>query len=395
MARLVVTLWSLLALCDSAAGQTTTVRVIDGAGEPLAAVRIDVFGRGEVLATAVTSSSGAAEIDVPDWTRVRRLSLSRLGLQTTLVQVDDIPADGVLRMEPEAFDLPGLGVVGRRLCPVEDSEEARGVWRRTAEQYSQETELRALTARLTRTGEAVSETNLYRATDGDGFEVYVAWSGGVWHGADHRAKPLSERTATEGYAWEPIDIGGIRDPGAWAYAELHVSSAHHFASDAFGAAHHFATDRRSEDMTTIVFCPAEDAPGATIRGVLRVDADGWFESADWRFETVGRSEGAGGSVELAAHHESGSLPHLIAERGMLFRHSLTPPPFPELPRDYQRVSVAVHAWTVHPAWAHPCGEANGGVPGGGHFKVMPVRARTAEEVAFRACVERNWGVGPR
>jgi len=380
----------------------TRITVVDAANNPVAAVRVDVFGRGELLATVATSSRGVALLDVDDWSRVTRLSLHHIGFTTRIVQADEIPRQGVLRMEPEAVAIQGLEVVGGQLCPVVASKEARAVWAAAAARYSPDTETRAMSARLTRRSGAVRESELYRRpqpADTDDYTL-VAWSGGTWHGNDFSSKPLSERTASEGYAWEPIDIGGIRDPGAWRYPDLHAASANHFANPTFGELHDFAIESEVEGVTMLAFCPRRNDDRATIRGVIRVSPNGWLSSADWRFATPDRDEGAGGSAELYAHFEAGdSGPHLVASKGTFFRHSRRPSPYPELPRSYGRRTVLIAGWTVHPSWSHPCrgqesGEARN-VRGGGLFRVFPADPRTPTGIAFRECIDRNWGIGPR
>lgn len=148
-----------------------------------------------------------------------------------------------------------------------------------------------------------------------------------------------------------------------------------------------------------MFCPRGNGDRGSVRGVVRLNPEVGFLNADWRFAVPERDEGAGGSVELYALAEaSDARPHLMAARGIFFRHSGREPPYPDLPRSYGRESVEVTGWTVHPAWSHPCGSKPveaGGVPGGGRFTVYSLQPRTPELIAFRECVELNWGSSPR
>jgi hypothetical protein len=212
---------ALIALGAASASAQLRITVIDSYGTPVPSVRIDVMGQGEVIAVHSTSAEGVADLDNERWSEVRRLTFSHLGFRTLIVQAGGVPADGVIALEPEAVAIDGLDVEGRELCPIAPSEEARDLWARTAARYSPDTENRALSAFLERGGGRVPETELYRPAATDGSPYLVAWSGGVWHGDDWSPKPLSQRALAEGYAWEPIEIGGIRDPGEWNYADLH------------------------------------------------------------------------------------------------------------------------------------------------------------------------------
>lgn len=391
----------LVCLAAPVAAQRS-VKVVDSFGRPAAAVRIEVYGTGELLGVRATAADGTAVLDVERWAEVRRISLSHLGLATRVVQVGDLPADGVVQLEPEAVAIDGVAVVGRELCPLEPTVEARERWQAASSLYSGETEGRALSARFLRGGERIPDTELYREHQSEMTDFLVAWGGGVWTGDDHDAKPLSERVVVEGYAWEPIDIGGIRDPGAWTYADLHHSAASHFANAAFGDLHDFAIDSESDGVTTLIFCPRSGGDRTTVRGAIRVSEEGGFLNADWRFTTPDRDEGAGGSVDFYPHFEAGDrLPHLMASKGTSFRHSGVEPPHPNLPRSYGRQSIDTAFWKVYPTWDHPCRErkdlrGSGGVPGGGRFRVYMYSdvAATQMESAFRACVDASFGTTP-
>lgn len=392
---------ALIALGAASASAQLRLTVVDSYGTPVPSVRIDVMGQGEVLAVHSTSADGVADLDDERWSEVRRLTFSHLGFRTLIVQAGDVPADGMIALEPEAVAIDGLDVEGRELCPIVPSEEARDLWARTAARYSPDTENRALSAFLERGGGRVPETELYRPAASDGNPFLVAWAGGVWHGDDWSPKPLSQRALAEGYAWEPIEIGGIRDPGEWNYADLHSSGAHHFASRAFGALHDFAIDGEAGGVTTLAFCPIEREGVTNLRGVIQLNEDRGFLRADWRFSTPERDEGAGGFAQLYAHPEARDvLPHLMASSGTFFRHNGRPPLYPTIPRDYVLQSIDVSGWTVHPDWYHPCGEQPenddpASRTGGGRYNVYSLRQLTPYTASFLACVEENWGLGPR
>jgi len=136
-----------------------SIEVVDSFGRPVPAVRIDVFGRGELIAVHSTSEEGWAELASDRWSDVRRISLSHLGFRTRIVQAEELPSDGVIRLEPEALSIEGLSVTGRELCPIDATDEARQLWSEMASLYSSETESRALSAFVSRRSiSAASET---------------------------------------------------------------------------------------------------------------------------------------------------------------------------------------------------------------------------------------------
>src|SRR5262245_59041378 len=81
-----------------ALGAQVSIRVVDANGRPVPAVRVDVYGRGEILSEAATSALGVAELSAERWSEARRISLSHLGYQTVVVQIDDLPSDGLIRL---------------------------------------------------------------------------------------------------------------------------------------------------------------------------------------------------------------------------------------------------------------------------------------------------------
>ena len=190
------------------ASAQVSITVVDSNQNPIPAVRIDVMGRGELIAVESTSENGTADLASERWSEVRRLTLSHLAYRTLIVQVDEIPSDGVIHLEPQAVAIEGVDVAGRELCPVVESPEARSLWESVAALYSPDTENRALSAILIRRGGGVPETDLHRESTSEGRAYAVAWDGWTWHGSDHTPRPISERARTEGYAWDPVEIGG-------------------------------------------------------------------------------------------------------------------------------------------------------------------------------------------
>jgi hypothetical protein len=371
------------ALVSPLAGQVS-VKVVDQSGRPVPAVRIDVLGLGDLIGTVSTTAEGTAELSFERWSEARRLTLTHLEFRTLIVQVDDIPSDGLIRLEPEATAIEGLDVTARPLCPIDDDDRARRLWSEVASRYSSETPSRAWFARLSRYGGSVREQDLHRIPD-SGFIHHLAAGGpGVITGDDHTPRSLDDRIESEGYAWRPLVVGGTtraRDL-VWAYPELDWLHAYHFASPVFGALHHFAVASESEGQITLVFCANGEGSGATIDGVLSLAPEEAFLSADWRFDTTDRDESAGGSVAFTSYAERpGAKPHLLASRGAFFRHTGPARPYPDLPPTYARFGTASIEWYLLPSAERPC---NTGIS----FRSDP--PRSPEGMRFHECVAEYW-----
>jgi hypothetical protein len=381
--RLLIALLAAGAIGSPLAAQVR-VHVVDQNGSPVPAVRIDLLGRGELMGTASTNADGTAELSVERWAEVQRLTLTHPGFETRIVQVDDIPANGLIRLEPEATEIEGLAVVSRQLCPINDDERARRLWSEVAGRYSTDTGSRAWFARLSRYGGAVREQDLYRIPNA-GFVNHIAAGGpGVIHGGDRTPRSLDERIWNEGYAWPPLVVGGTtgsRDL-AWTYPELDRKHAYHFASPVFGALHDFAVASESEGETTLIFCGNGERSGPTMRGIISLVPGEAFVRAEWRFETTDRDEHAGGSVSFTSYAEGTNVrPHLLASRGLFFRHTGPARPYPDLPVTYARFGTAQVRWYLLPSAEQPC---NNGLS----FRGDP--PKSPEGVRFAECVAKYW-----
>ncbi len=371
-------------LAGPASGQVT-LQVLDSDGRPVPAVRIDVFGLGELFGTHTTSSRGIAELSSERWSEVRRISLSHLAFRTLIVQAPDIPADGVIDMEPRAIEIEGFSVEARDLCPITDDREARRVWSEVASRYAPDTGDRAWLAYLSRYAGSVGEDDLYRRSESESVDFVSAGGSGVIHGGDHTPRSLDDRISTEGYAWPALVIGGTTSARAlaWAYAQLDWVHAYHFATPVFGALHNFALAKETEEQTTLVFCGNGEGSGEGLRGSLSLVPGEAFLAADWRFETSDPEEGAGGSVSFASYVEvPGMKPHLVASRGLFFRHDGTEPLYDNLPRRYARFVTSSVEWYLLPSSDRPC---NTGIT----FHRNP--ATSADGGRFAECVADHWG----
>jgi len=364
-----------------------SIRVVDSSGRPVPAVRVDVYGRGELVSVASTSAEGVAELSTERWAEARRLSLSHLAYQTLIVQVEELPADGVIRIEPQAIPIDALSVEVGQLCPIVDEPEARQLWSQVAALYATDTGSRASFARLSLSRSSVPADQLHRTSDAEFIDGVTTGGWGAPPAGDLLRATLEERIERAGYAWLPfsIDGGTIRAKG-WTYPPLDVRAAYHFASRSFGALHDFAVMSESDEQTTLVFCGNGRANGADINGTIALVPRRAFLDAEWRFETGDPDEGAGGSVTFASFIErNGSLPHLVSSRGLFYRHNGVEPLYPDLPRTYMREITANVRWhLLLPGEQQPC------VGSVAFWDDSPPPA-DSDGGGLVACVAEHWG----
>jgi hypothetical protein len=168
---------------------------------------------------------------------------------------------------------------------------------------------------------------------------------------------LDERIERAGYAWPPFTIDGpTLHTNGWGYPAFHMRAAHHFASPVFGALHDFAAFDVSDERATLVFCGNGRANGPSIHGTITLIPGRAFVDAEWRFQTPAPDEGAGGSVTFATFVDgAGSPPHLVSSGGLFYRHNGIEPPYPDLPRTYEReISANVRWYLLPPGEPSPC-----------------------------------------
>ena len=371
-------------VCSPLAAQVS-IRVVDSEGRPVPAVRVDVLGLGELLGTKSTSASGSAELRYDPWSDVRRIMLSHLGFQTLIVQADEIPADGVIRLEPEATPIEGLMVEAKELCPVTDDPRARRLWSEVAGLYATDTGYRAWSAYMSLYGGSARDEDLHQTPDAESVDYIAAGHPGVIHGGDYTPRTLDDRIATEGYAWAPLVIGGTTSwrESAWGYPELDRSQAYHFASPVFGLLHDFSVASQSAEKATLVFCGRRDGDKATISGMIRLVPGKAFLDAEWRFKTRDPDEGAGGSVTFSSYVETtGSRPHLVASRGLYYRLTGASARNRDAPHRYARQVTTKARWYLFPSADHPCNTG---------LSYFPNPSSTAQGIRFAECVAEHWG----
>ena len=350
----VILVSGLLAVPVPQLGAQASIEVVTADGTPIPAVFVEFWGRAERLGSSQTTAAGRVEIAAGLLQRLERVSFSFLGFETVILLAEQITADARVVLAIRPVELEGrLVTASGSMCPSPDDPRARALWEDGRARYATTTGVRGGAERyLIHTG-FVRETELFQIDEESLRPGALRWTGSVWPPQAGKFRLLEERVRQDGYAWDPVASGSTYLN--WGYPPLHGRRAYHFATDAFGELHDLSILSVDEGGAKLAFCPNDEVRELpNMRGVLRLSPSGEFLTAEWRFETPDPQEDAGGEVVFTSHREATSQrPHLMAGRGIFFRHDGKEPPFPELPRDYTRVVRIMTDWFVSPDGEFP------------------------------------------
>lgn len=341
--------FTLLFLAAGLGGVSAQVSgvVTDGEDVGVNGVWVEVWGSGARLAAVVTNESGAFSFQSLDRTQVSRISFSHIAYETVVIDPDGSPEPLRVVLNRRALALPELTVVvAQERCPTQDHPGARELWRAASERYSDHTAGRGQAAWILSTSNDVMDYEIGRYSSDELQEGEHYWVGAVWPPEPGRYETLDSIIARQGYASRHRGSTTGRRSLNWVYPELEGRYAHHFQGELFGRLHNFAFVDSNRDVHVIAFCP-RDQDQPTISGVIRISSDTTLLEARWRFQTPEPVEDAGAEVVFTSFREhSSDRPHLMAARGLFWRHDGREPPFPNAPRSYfQRVQIRT-SWAV-------------------------------------------------
>lgn len=329
------------------------VRVVGNDG-PISAVRVDVWGTAELLATLTTDADGRVRVDSLQFRDSRRLSFSHLMYRTRILPSSLLEDGTVIELEARALEVEGITVlVDARSCPQPDDPEARRRWRVASSGYSSVTGYQESFARTLSAVGMVRSTELFDVPV-ERLQPASSWRTAATWPTEPGTYPLLEaRVETDGYVWERGLTTGSRHLN-WAYPTFEGRHAYHFATETFGGLHSFFLVAEDQGVSTIGFCPGPALTGLpSIRGTIVLSEVEGLLSAEWRFQSPKPDEEAGGEVLFATYVGSvGGDAHLMAARGLFYRHNGKDPPYPDLPRDYFRVIHVYTEWRVGEGEGH-------------------------------------------
>jgi hypothetical protein len=290
-------------------------RVAGSSGKALDAVTVELWSASQRIAVVRTDPAGAFAFSRDEALNARSLTLTRLGYQGRSVLLRPGASTLSLVLEPLPVSLPELTVrQARRICPNREQPQARTLWEAVRSRYSRTTSGRGYEVQHLVAREHVSEDRI-GLVDESRVVPTVSWSGAL-------AQDVNASIAAQGYAvvqpshWRLFDD----DYFSWRYPKLHSATAHHFASDVFGARHDLSVVSSSPGETVLAFCP-RNRRQPFMEGTLIVSADSTFAEAAWSFTTPKPKESAGGEVFFAPLPDDlgGPRPHLLAARGVFWR----------------------------------------------------------------------------
>lgn len=346
-------------------------RVLTADGRPLPAATVEVWGRAVVHHVTETDDEGRFTLPDLEDVEVSRYVFRHLGLGIEIVQRDDFRDGMEIRLREAAYELEGIrATVSRNACPQEDQPEARELWRSAAAAYDERTSERGTGGYYEADIGDLSENDLFRDLDqvDAGRVEWADWPGGqrVSRG---RVSSLEEVVREMGYAWERVLDGPEYFFGRdrhlnWLYPELESRSAGHFATPTFAELHTLSVADETDEGFLVRFCP-RDSDRPWIRGTLLIGHGREMLEAEWRFRTGEPEEDAGGWVEFTTVSDPvEGRGHLLARRGLFYRHDGFEKRFPDAPRWYFRDLRKWTRWAVSPSRRKPS-RSQVAEPGGG------------------------------
>ncbi len=328
-------------------------RVVSEGLGPIPAVQVELWGRAVHLGSVTSDADGRFTIGAALMRELVRVSLHHLGFRTQILQTEALLASDSVVLSPLPVELNGLSVVVEGCsCPRDDEVEARAVWEGARRRYQTSTGFRGGAIRYFGSIGPVRETELFSIDQERMALLVTKWTGSAWP-PEAGMFPLLEGLVRQlGYAWHRVS-SRLRYLN-WTYPELDGRHAYHFATDAFGGLHTFHVLSRRNDQVVLGFCPLRGSDMPTVTGTLTVVPGGGLLEAEWSFDTPEPDEEAGGRVVFVDFMDgTSSRPHLVAGRGIFFRHNGKPAPFPDLPRSYLRDARISVNWAISPGSEMP------------------------------------------
>lgn len=317
-APLLVVAFALLASTFSSTRLHAQVHglVRDGSGEPFPSVLVELWGEGGRLATRMTDGEGRFSFPEDQSRSATGLTAAHIGHRTVRTELSSSTGPLELRMEILPIALPELTVAeAMRACPNRDEEAARRLWQAVRERYTTTTARRGIAFEGLRAREDLVSADRVGVYDETRLKPYrYRQVGATETPSPERFLDVNVRIRQEGYGSR-----ARTSDERWRLTGLDGTHAHHFASDVFGERHTLSIVAEEPNEVVIAFCPRRnDQP--EIEGLLVIDRDTSFASAQWRFLTPAPRTDAGGEVVFTPwNNGTGARPHLLAARGLYWR----------------------------------------------------------------------------
>lgn len=266
--------------------------VLDEAGRPVRAARLQLSGAGRVVGYAISDVRGHFRIRFPDTGfPVLVLQVDRLGYEGIELALQPI-AEQEVRVElvPAPLPLPGIQIEGRGPVCEESHPEALELWQAVAANHVRDLDtLGVATYTLART-DTLDTMRPARPIQATAAELVPGQRGS----APLLRYSWERRVEREGYAFPVRRTNRDGSYASWSYAPLEADFAEHFLAPSFLERHHLRAPVDTGDGGwELAFCPVDpDRP--SLEGRFEITPDSLLLRAEWSFFTPDPDERAGG-----------------------------------------------------------------------------------------------------
>lgn len=266
--------------------------VLDEAGRPVRAARVQLTGSGGIVGSATSDTRGRFTIAYRDaGFAILALRVDRLGYEGVELELPPLPEQEVrVELVPAPLPLPGIEVAGSGPACQDTNPSSLELWQAVAANHVRDLDtLGAATYTLARTD--TLDTMRPSGPVGEGSGDLVSGQRGS---APLLRYSWERRVEREGYAFPVRRTNREGSYASWSYAPLEADFAQHFVTASFLEWHHLRAPMQTTDGGwEVAFCPAE-ADRPSLEGRFAIDSDSLLVRAEWTFHTPDPDEEAGG-----------------------------------------------------------------------------------------------------
>lgn len=289
-------------------------RIVDTFREPIADVRVELWGLDGRIASTTTNSNGYFSFARGGLPRSTGIVARRLGYRPLTATFGDSATNRTYAMERLAASLPTVvSNASRNACPNVENPNARLTWAAIRRRYFQPSYSNGWTIW------AIADSGYVEAGNVGQVDESALRATGIGIGGAQRLAD-SARFADSGYAYRYYQNVSGRPRPRWAYPMLHSYMVQHFLDPLFGGRHtlSWAVEPESGGVWVMIFCPKRTRL-PSISGTLTIGADSSLTSAAWHFHTPEPDEHAGGMVTFAPSRSTESKPVLLPAMSVVWR----------------------------------------------------------------------------
>jgi hypothetical protein len=292
MKRCFVFAATVLAVCSRTLAAQVQGTVVDSAGSPVSAARVEVWSALRRSAASVSDPSGHFSFGAPEVSGATGLVVSRVGYQTRAVPLTG--ADTALRVELQAAPVMLAGITSatqpREPCPNHEDPRARSLWESVRANYPAMPDTVVFHSLGTIRSQQQDASSIGEFADERGRRQWTAATNDAW--------PVWRRLiSSSGYASPQTESVQPRY-AYWRYVPLEDGFSQHFVEEQFGTLHTLSIENSAGGYTTLAFCPRAGPHRTEVSGTLTVSPEGFLVRGAWRYRTPSPREDAGAEVDF-------------------------------------------------------------------------------------------------